>query len=206
MSSGKTPPHKYTDAEKTFLKEYVPGHSRKEIQEEFTRIFGWDITIGQVTGSIKRYKLNTGRTGYFYSESNHNPKKWVKGEYAPGCEKTWFKKGHLPQNHTPIGSERISVDGYREIKVAEPNVYKLKHRVVYESVHGPLTSSDLITFRDGDLLNCDIENLLLLSRREHGVMNCSKMYKFVGEQKEVALNIAKLKIGINDAIKRRKDE
>lgn len=198
MNNGRVSCHKYTDEEKAFLREYVPGHSRKEIQEEFIRVFGWSITIEQVTGCIKRYKLNTGRTGYFHSESNQKSKVWKKGEYALGCEKSWFKKGNVPWNHKPIGSERISVDGYREIKVAEPNVFKLKHRVVYEAAHGSLSNDECICFRDGDPLNCDIDNLLLSNRRIHGIMNKSGMCKFVGEHKEVAMNIAKLQITRND--------
>ena len=43
-----------------------------------------------------------------------------------------FAKGNVPPNHRPVGSERISKDGYIEVKVAEPNKWRLKQRVVYE--------------------------------------------------------------------------
>ena len=36
--------HKYTEEEKAFLAEFVPGHSYKEIAEEFNRRFLTTIT------------------------------------------------------------------------------------------------------------------------------------------------------------------
>ena len=44
-----------------------------------------------------------------------------KGICADGCERTWFKKGHIPANYRPVGSERVNADGYIEVKVADPN-------------------------------------------------------------------------------------
>lgn len=32
--------HRYTDEEKTFMQEYVPGHSYREIQKAFVDRFG----------------------------------------------------------------------------------------------------------------------------------------------------------------------
>lgn len=45
--------HKYTPEEGAFFTAFVPGHSHKEIQEEFTARFGWEISMGQVVGYIK---------------------------------------------------------------------------------------------------------------------------------------------------------
>ena len=74
--------HKYTEEEKAYLREFVPGHSHKEITEEFNRRFSADITVGQIKGSIKRYNLNTGRTGRFEKgHITHNKgKKGVRKE------------------------------------------------------------------------------------------------------------------------------
>ena len=49
---------------------------------------------------------------------------------------TMFAKGNVPPNHRPVGSERISIDGYIEVKVAEPDKWRLKQRVVYEEAKG----------------------------------------------------------------------
>lgn len=82
--------YRYTEEEHAFLKEYVPGHSYKEIQEEFIRRFR-GIKVTQVAAYIKKHKLKTGRTGRF--EKGHTPcNKGKKGQYSPGSEKGWFKK------------------------------------------------------------------------------------------------------------------
>lgn len=45
--------HKYTDLEKAFMRDFIPGHTYKEIQEAFIKKFNWDITVGQ----IKRWRF-----------------------------------------------------------------------------------------------------------------------------------------------------
>lgn len=92
------------------------------------------------------------------------PNKGKKGICAAGCERTWFQKGHIPANYRPVGSERVNADGYIEVKVADPNKWKLKHRVVWESVNGKIPKGSIIIFRDNDKSNTDIDNLLLIKR------------------------------------------
>lgn len=63
--------HKYTTEEQQFMAGYVPGHSYREIQKAFTKKFGWEISIGQVSGYIHNHHLNTGKTGRF--QKGHEP-------------------------------------------------------------------------------------------------------------------------------------
>lgn len=164
--------HKYTAEEKKFLADYVPGHSHKEIQAAFINKFGWQIKLSQIISSIKRYGLNTGRTGYFH-KGLEPWNKGKKGIVLEGSEKGWFKKGNRPKNYRPVGSERINVDGYIEIKVKDPNKWKLKHRVVWEENHGKLKKSDVVIFLDGNKLNVNIDNLEKINRYEHLKLNSS---------------------------------
>lgn len=189
--------HIYSEDEKAFFREFVPGHSYKEIQEAFIKRFGWNITLHQVKSAIGRYKLNTGRTGHF--EKGHIPaNKGKKGVCAKGCEKSWFKKGNIPQNHRPVGSERINVEGYVEIKVAEPNIWKLKHRVLWEQEKGVLKKGDIITFLDGNKQNVTIENLTKINQRENAIIN--NKLKRTGDAAidEAIITIARLELAIND--------
>lgn len=52
------------------------------------------------------------------------------------ARKTMFRKGNIPANHKPIGYERINADGYIEVKVAEPNKFRLKHRWFGKRISG----------------------------------------------------------------------
>ena len=79
---------------------------------------------------------------------------------------TRFKKGHIPKNHKPVGYERITRDGYIEVKTAEPNVFELKHRLVWIEHNGEIPPGYNIQFKDGNRQNVSIENLYMISRSE----------------------------------------
>lgn len=195
--------HQYTAEERQFMTEYVPGHSYREIQKAFTEKFGWEISIGQVNSYIGNHHLNTGRTGRF-QKGQEPPNKGKKGICAAGCEKTWFKKGHIPANYRPVGSECVNKDGYIEVKVADPNKWRLKHRVVWEAVNGKIPKGNIIIFRDNNKTNTNIDNLLLIKRGTHAVLNHTGLCEYSGEFKETAICIAELKAATSRA-KNRKD-
>ncbi len=194
--------HQYTTEEQQFMTEYVLGHSYREIQKAFTEKFGWEISLSQVNSYIGNHHLSTGRTGRF-QKGQEPPNKGKKGVCAAGCEKTWFKKGHIPANYRPVGSERVNADGYIEVKVADPNKWKLKHRVVWESVNGKIPKGYIIIFRDNDKTNTDIDNLLLIKRETHAVLNHTGLCEYSGEFKETAICIAELKAATSRAKNRK---
>ena len=193
--------HHYTPEERSFMIAYVPGHSHAEIKEAFINKFGWQITIEQVRAYIKNNHLNTGRTGRF--EKGHVPmNKGKKGICSPGSKKGWFKKGNMPHNHRPVGSERINVDGYIEVKVSEPNKWKLKHRIVYEQHYGEIPKGQVIIFKDGDKTNVDIGNLILISQGANLFLNKSGLCEYRDDLKITAVQIAELNNVTSKAKKR----
>lgn len=187
---------KWTEEEKEYLKEITPGKHHKEILALMNEKFNRPFRMGQIKGAIARYKLNTGFTGRF-EKGNIPFNKGKKGECPKGCEKTWFKKGQAPINHKPVGSERIDRDGYILIKVAEPSVWKLKHRVIWEKANGPIPKNYTVIFLDGDKSNTDINNLALVSRSELLIVNQKKLIKSDTELSKVGINIAKVQSKIN---------
>jgi hypothetical protein len=81
-------------------------------------------------------------------------------------KKTQFSCGDMPKNYKPVGSERISKDGYIEIKIADPRTWELKHRHVWRSAGNEIPKGFIIVMKDGDKTNTDISNLELISRIE----------------------------------------
>ena len=85
--------------------------------------------------------------------------------------KTEFKKGMRPVNVVPVGTVKIRrcKGGNRRayVKVAEPNIWKLRAVVVWETTHGPLPSGHLVHHRDRNSLNDDPMNLQAMTRVEH---------------------------------------
>lgn len=84
------------------------------------------------------------------------------------CRKTQFKPGNIPHNIKPVGYERVTDEGYVLIKVEEGRQLVLKHRWVWQHAHGPIPAGHIIMFRDGNRLNCSLDNLELVSRQEAG--------------------------------------
>lgn len=87
-------------------------------------------------------------------------------ERYAACAPTMFKKGNRPQTYLPIGSEVVVRDGYVKVKVAEPNVWMWKHRMVWEETNGPVPRGYNVQFKDGDKQNCALDNLYIISRAE----------------------------------------
>lgn len=96
-------------------------------------------------------------------------KTWNKGMKGLqiGGEETQFKKGNSPRNHKPVGTVVIRTDGYMQTKIAEPNVWKLTHYLVWEQAgNTPPVHPFVLRFKDGNQQNCTIGNLELSSKVE----------------------------------------
>lgn len=165
--------HKYTEEEHKFLQTFIPGHTYKEIVAAYNERFSEQITESRVKAYMNNHKINNGLKGRF-KKGNVPFNKGQKGVCAKGCEKTWFKDGHLPHNTKPIGYERITKNGYIEVKVMErPNRetgeknFKPKHHIVWEEVNGLIPKGHKLTFLDGNPQNCNLENLALITNAEH---------------------------------------
>ena len=111
-------------------------------------------------------RLKKGNVGTQFPKGHEPWNKGMKGIVFGGKE-TQFKKGHKPANHKPVASERIDEDGYTYIKIAEHTRWVLKHRHIYEQHHGKLEPHMIVTFRDKNISNFDIENLEAITKVEN---------------------------------------
>ena len=186
----KGPQHIWSDEEKQYLAEITPGRGYKEIQSMMSCKFGFDYTRHQIKGAITRNKLNTGRTGRF--EKGHAT--WNKG--TKGLTKanvTSFKKGQKPHNYKPLGSERITKDGYCEIKVSDTGRrWRPKHVLIYEKHHGKVPKGSAVIFLDGDKRNFDIDNLHLVTRGQLAMLNKNNLIQKDAELTKTAINVVDL--------------
>lgn len=191
--------HIWSDEEKEYLKQITPGHHHREICEIVNQKFSLNLTVGQIKGAINRYKLNTGFTGQF-SKGSIPPNKGKK-KYWVGGEETQFKKGNKAYNWVPIGTERINKDGYIEIKVQDGKLQKNwrgKHIVIWEAANGPLPKGGAIIFGDSNNRNFDIDNLILVSRKQLLVLNRHKLIQNNADLTRTGVIIADLYSKISD--------
>lgn len=180
----------YTQAQLEFIESNcVLG--RKELTEKVNSKFGTSFAVDHIKSLCTRKKWNTGRTGYF--EKGSIPvNKGTKG--LTSANRTSFKKGQITWNKKPIGYERIcSKDGYVLIKTAEPNLFDLKHRVVWIKANGDVPKDHVIAFKNQDRTDCRLENLILMSKAEMARFNQSFQRLATSESNESCLLMAKLK-------------
>ena len=186
----KGPQHIWSDEEKQHLAEITPGRGYKEIQSMMSCKFGFGYTRHQIKGAITRNKLNTGRTGRF----EKGRATWNKG--TKGLTKanvTSFKKGQKPHNYKPLGSERITKDGYCEIKVSDTGRrWRPKHVLIYEKHHGKVPKGSAVIFLDGDKRNFDIDNLYLVTRSQLAMLNKNSLIQKDAELTKTAINVVDL--------------
>ncbi|UTC62567.1 HNH endonuclease [Treponema sp. OMZ 787] len=182
---------KFPDVIISFIKENVKGKSTSELTVLVNQTFSTAYTEAQIKTCKTNRSLSSGLTGYF--PKGHIPhNKGLKGICSPGCEKGWFKKGNTPKNHRPVGSERIDTDGYVYIKIKEPRTWVLKHVHTYEKHKGPIPQGMIVTFKDGNKQNCNIENLLLMSRSESMIMTSFRLRSKNPELMGTGLLISKI--------------
>lgn len=133
---------------------------------------------------------------------------WNKGQhYAAGgrSAETRFKPGHIggsaKDKQKPIGTERISKDGYLERKISNARPFQRRwrgvHLLLWEAAHGPLPAGHAVAFIDGNKQNLALDNLQLISRRE--LMSRNTVHNY---PKEI-VDVIRLRAVINRKINRR---
>jgi hypothetical protein len=113
---------------------------------------------------------------------------WNKGlpgatGHHPNTRATQFKKGRPPEQssrYQPIGTLRISKDGYLERKVTDAHPVPARrwvavHRLVWEAERGPIPDGHIVVFRPGqrttDVELVTVDRLECITRAENARRN-----------------------------------
>lgn len=144
----------YPDEIKTFIYKNYKGVGPKQMAERISETFNKKYTHQQLKSYYANHNLNSGLNGRF----NKGHKTWNKGMKGLdiGGKETRFKKGNIPSNYMPVGSERVNGDDYVDIKVADPNKWIGKHVFIWEEHNGPVPEGHAIIFGDKNRRNFDI--------------------------------------------------
>ena len=195
---------KYTPEQFSFTRDVYPGRSASELVTMFNERFGTDLSKNKVLYIAFRAGARSGRTTQY--QNGHVPaNKGIKGWDSGGkAAQTRFKPGNIPLNSRPVGSERITRDGYIEVKVEEPRTWRLKHRLIWETSHGAIPSNHVVIFADGNPLNVSLENLLLVSRGELALLNKMQLPSGDVEFLMAGLALARLRIKCGDLMRKLK--
>lgn len=186
----------FTREQADFIQEHYATLSRHHLTTAVNAQFGTNYTVGQVTGFVKNHGVSSGRTGHFIP----GIKSWnsgTKGLVKPNAGS--FHPGSVPANVLEMGKERITRDGYIEVKVPQRNPYtgaptwwRFKHRLIWEAANGQVPEGHVVVFLDGNKLNCNLENLRCVPRGVLQWMNKTGMNETAGEARKAAILTAEI--------------
>lgn len=168
----------YTKEQLDYLREISPGRTSKEITKMFNEKFNDSRTEESIKSIRLENGIKTGNTGR-------------------------FEKGNLPENTVEVGSIAIDTDGYHRTKIANPNTWKLTHRLIYEKHNGPIPKDHAVIFGDGDQSNLDIDNLILVTRYQLLTLNKNNLIQNDADLTRTAVIIADLHHKMSDRNKKK---
>lgn len=157
----------YSDEELGWIKA-MADEPRAETHALFVQIFNrHDVSLTNFNSLCKRNGWLTGRTGRFEKgKAGGSLGPEHRAAFLAAGAKTRFKKGErrgvATKLYQPIGTERVSKDGYRERKVNDDmplqRRWRAVHLVEWEKVNGPVPEGHRLKCLDGNKLNTDPSN------------------------------------------------
>lgn len=168
----------YTDEHIKWLRKNVPKHTYLEAWEMFNKKFPERPipSVSAISSLCKRKGIHPSGNGQFKKGQvsfNKGLKQsdFMSPEAIERTKATRFKKGNIPHNYKPVGSTRLNVDGYIEVKVADPNKWQLRSRIVWKEKYGEVPKGKILLHINGIRDDDRIENLMLVSRCEELKLN-----------------------------------
>lgn len=182
----------YTDEQIDYLKELS---ERGLFNREITRLFNERFDTSRTENAIQQIRCKYGikTAARHYWPKGHKP--WNAGMRGVnfGGHETQFKPGNKPQTWVPVGSETVTDDGYLKVKIADPDKWVYKHRLIWEQHHGrEIPAGHAVIFGDGDRSNLDPDNLLLVSRAQLCRMNQMGLIKNDARLTRIGITIASI--------------
>ena len=200
---------KWPDGFYEYVRDNSYGIDSVELSRMIKEKFDVDITPQNMKAYCQRHGIKRGITGWF--QKGHSPA--TKGmtieeicgydpEKLARVRSTQFKKGEPPANEMPIGSIVVTSHGYklrkRQMEGTLWERWEFLHRAVWEEHNGPIPENGYIIFKDGDKLNCNIDNLMLISRAENAILNRMKLRSEDPDLTEAGVAVARLRVAIKE--------
>lgn len=188
------PRRAWTDAEVRTLRARYPDERAADVAKALGR------PVGQIYQAAARYGLSKSEA----FRASDLSARIRRGKQSPAMQATRFQRGHATwnagrkgwqaggrsvetqfrkgqmcgeaaRNSVPIGTERISKDGYLERKITDDHPVPARrwtgvHRIVWESAYGSIPPGHVVVFRPGrrttDATAITADALELVSRAE----------------------------------------
>jgi hypothetical protein len=199
----------WTENELQLLRELYPALRTDEVAARLSRAVGSVNSKAYELGLKKteeHLQTNAGRKVKGVSFRNAGSfkkglKPWNKGvKWTPGgrCQETQFKPGQLPKNTLHDGAIRVRYDNrgkpVQYIRVSQAK-WEYLSRYTWQQAHGPIQAGICIVHKDGNTMNCALDNLEAITRTEN--IRRNSIHHYPAEVKQVIRTLNKLKRAIN---------
>lgn len=175
---GKT---SFTPEEDQFIRDNYLNMPIKTLGAEINRSWTGIMRRLKILGlelpeDVKKRNLEAGRIQKGSTPPNKGKRQVdvYTPEQLERIRATQFKKGNEPHNTRSDGEISIRKDksglSYQYIRIKKAK-WELLQRVIWEKHHGKIPAKHVVTFKDGNTMNCNIENLELLSMEENMLRN-----------------------------------
>lgn len=195
----------FTPEQVQFILDNYKGTSEKDLWNMVNEQFDTEFTLNQVKGFKSRNRLKNGLNGQF--EKGHKTfnkgmkqEEYMSAEAIERTRETQFAKGHVPDNKQPIGYERITRDGYTDIKVRDDkgvhstSNFELKHRWLWEKHYGEIPPNHVVTFKNGNKQDMRIDNLMMIDRGTSALLNKLDLRSEYPELTEAGARLIQLRL------------
>lgn len=190
---------KYPKGMEEYIRSIAEGKEAVDIAKAVSEHFDIEFSASQCRAYKKRYGIVSGLDCRFKKgDVPANKGKKMSLEKYEKCKATMFHKGNIPTNHMEVGECTHTTDGYLIRKVQEQGTqrerFELVHRKVWEEHNGPIPEGKIISFLDGNKDNCEIENLVMVDRRENLEINRSALRFSDAEFTMTGVTVAKIRV------------
>mgnify|MGYP003461112843 FL=1 len=188
-------------AERTDMQGYIIVKTNEywpngQIKWEGKHRLIWKKANGEIPSDKKIIFLNGDKTNFKLENLAMVDRNLITGKAL----QTQFKKGVNSHNTKHNGIERVSREGYTELRLSCNN-WVLKHRHIYETHHKiELETNQYVSFVDGNKQNFEIDNLQIVTRADMMLKNTIRQYP--PELQEVIKVLNKVKKKVNDHIRK----
>jgi hypothetical protein len=177
-----------------------------------------DVTLVHYNALCKRKGWLTGRDGRIEAGATswNKGKKCAPGEGGnhPNARRTQFKRGTrqgvATKLYKPIGTERVSKDGYLERKIHDgmplQSRWRAVHLIRWEEANGPVPKGMCLKCLDGNHRNTEPDNWVAIPRGALPFLNGHRGHNYnevPDELKPAVLALARLKHAKSKAAKRK---
>lgn len=209
---------KYPQGMYEFIRDNSLGISSEDMARMVNEKYGTNWTRGGMKQFRRRYGIRSGLTGHYHKGHVPGNKGKKLEEIISDPERlervrariaeTQFLTGHESYNTMPVGTITKTSDGYlirkRQMEGSQWERWEFLHKTVWEENNGPIPEGMVVSFKDGNITNLDINNLMLISKSENMALN-KRGYRFKDpELTETGLNLIKLESAVKE--KRRMKE